>query len=215
VNEYLADMRLRNLSDLTINLYAGFLRRLERELTDGEGPLKLSEVTPELARAYLTSRVQQEVIYSDHPLHPEETHRLSPHTVHREVRTLRAFGSWLAAQGLENPFQELKLPKLPRPLVEVLTSDEIEKIFSVHNPETHFGARWQALFAFALDTGVRIAELIGMQAADMEIDRFRARVWAKGAKERYVTFGNRSQNLLLRFDTLFRDPECPAFFQTL
>jgi integrase/recombinase XerC/integrase/recombinase XerD len=159
--------------------------------------------------------MQQETVYNGHPLHPEELHRLSPHTIHREVRTLRAFGSWLITQGLENPFHELKLPKLPSPLVEVLTADEIEKIFSVHNSETHFGARWQAMFAFALDTGVRIAELTGMRAADVEIDRFRARVWGKGAKERFVTFGNRSQNLLLRYDNLFRDRECSLFFQTL
>src|SRR4030095_13324492 len=119
-SEYLAELRLRNLSDLTINLYAGFLRRFEKALSKGQTTLRLGEVTPELARGYLASRMQQETVYNGHPLHPEELHRLSPHTIHREVRTLRAFGSWLITQGLENPFHELKLPKLPSPLVEVL-----------------------------------------------------------------------------------------------
>jgi site-specific recombinase XerD len=207
--------RLRNLSERTIKLYSVFLRSFEKKLSDGKGPLWLAEVTPELTRAYFTARMQQESIYQDHPCHPETQQRLSPHTIHREVRTLRAFGSWLAQQGLENPFRDLKLPKLPRPLVEVLDAEEIEKLFAVYNPDARFGARWQAMFAFALDTGVRVSELVGLQAADLEIERFRAKVWGKGDKERFVAFGNRTQHLLLRYDNLFRDRQCPEFFQTL
>ena len=79
-SEYLADLRLRNLSDLTINLYAGFLRRFEKALSNGKTPLSLAEVAPELARGYLTSRMQQDTIYNGHPLHPQETHCLTPHT---------------------------------------------------------------------------------------------------------------------------------------
>ncbi len=215
VSEYLADLRLRNLSDRTIKLYSIFLKGFERALSSGKGQLRLTEVTPDLARAYITGRMQQETTYEDHPLRPKEARKLSPFTIHREVRTLRAFGTWLVQQGLEDPFRDLKLPKLPRPLVEVLDKDEVEKLFGVYNPDTQFGLRWQAMFAFALDTGVRVSELVGLQAADLEIERFRAKVWGKGDKERYVSFGNRTQHLLLRYDNLHRNRECPEFFQSL
>jgi site-specific recombinase XerD len=112
-----------------------FLRKMAGE----RKTLRLAEVTPDLAQ------------------------HLSPRTIHREVRILRAFGSWLVEQGLDNPFGGLKLPKLPSQLIEILDTDEIAKLFSIYNDGTQFGVRWQAMFAFALDTGVRIAEMIGLK----------------------------------------------------
>ena len=110
-------------------------------------------------------------------MHPALAQRLSPHTIHREVRTLRSFGSWLTEQELDNPFGGLKLPKLPSRLIEILDSDEVAKLFAIYNGDTQLGARWHAMFAFALDTGVRISELVGLKAGDLEIDHFRAKVW--------------------------------------
>jgi len=100
-------------------------------------------------------------------------------------------------------------------LIEILDADEIAKLFAVYNDGTQYGVRWQAMFAFALDTGVRIAEMIGLTADDLDFDRFRAKVWGKGAKERYVFFDNRTQRFLMRYANLYRQPDCPAFFQSL
>ena len=181
IREYLSDMQLRNLSALTVMVIGNMLRAFLRKIAGDRDTLRLSEVTPDLAHAYIAGRQQQQTIYQGHPVHPELAQRLSSHTIHREVRVLRAFGSWLVEQGLDNPFGVLKLPKLPSQLIEILDTDEIGKLFSVYNDGTQFGVRWQAMFAFALDTGVRIAELMGLQADDLDLDRFLAKVWGKGA----------------------------------
>ena len=215
ISEYLSDMQLRNLSSLTVKVNGNMLRAFLRKLAGERDTLRLSEVTPDLARAYIAGRQQQQTIYQGHPVHPELARRLSPHTIHREVRVLRAFGSWLVEQDLDNPFGGLKLPKLPNQLIEILDTEEIAKLFSIYNDGTQIGVRWQAMFAFALDTGVRIAELIGLQANDLDLDHFRAKVWGKGAKERYIFFGNRTQRYLVRYANLYRQPDCPAFFQSL
>ena len=59
-SEYLADLRLRNLLERTIKLYSTFLHGFERSLSVGKNPLRLGELTPELARAYITARMQQQ-----------------------------------------------------------------------------------------------------------------------------------------------------------
>jgi site-specific recombinase XerD len=215
IREYVADMQLRNLSVLTVKVNGNMLRAFMRKMAGERKTLHLAEVTPDLARAYIAGRQQQTTIYEGHPVHPELPQHLSPRTIHREVRILRAFGSWLEEQGLDNPFGGLKLPKLPSQLIEILDTDEIAKLFAVYNDGTQYGVRWQAMFAFALDTGVRIAEMIGLKADDLDMDGFRAKVWGKGAKERYVFFGNRTQRFLMRYANLYRQPDCPAFFQSL
>jgi len=114
IQEYLSDMQLRNLSVLTVKVNCNMLRMFLRKMAGERKTLRLAEVTPDLARAYIAGRQQQTTIYQGHPVHPELAQRLSPCTIHREVRILRAFGSWLVEQGLDNPFGGLKLLKLPK-----------------------------------------------------------------------------------------------------
>ncbi|MCC7358627.1 MAG: tyrosine-type recombinase/integrase [Anaerolineales bacterium] len=219
VQEYLNDMQLRNLSPRTIKLYRHTLTRLLdyfRPGGDPEARIPLAKFTPEAVRAYVTERMSQDKVYEGHPLRPTEARPLSKATLHQQIRIFRSFGTWLAENQFPNPFKDLKLPKLPKTLIDILSDDEIKTLFSMYNPNTHFGARWQAILGFFLDTGVRVGELAGLRVEDIDLQNFRAKVMGKGAKERYVLFGNRTHRLLTRYFAIFRgESPSPNVFLTM
>jgi site-specific recombinase XerD len=207
LQEYLSDLQLRNLSPRTVELYersifrfAAYLRRGQ----DAEAPIPMASVTPAVAKAYIASRSQQSTLYESHPLRPTEQQPLAKATLHQQIRILRSFGTWLAENRHANPFSGLKLPKLPKTLIDILTEAEIKALFSIYNPDTHSGARWQAMLAFFLDTGVRVSELRTLQLADVDLQNCRAKVVGKGNKERYVLFGHRTRRLLARYFRIYR-----------
>ncbi len=155
VVEYLSDLRLRNPSANTISIYGMVLRYFGQHVRRGQpdAEILLSAITPEAAKAFVAYRMGQQRINVGHATKPVQERPLSIATVHQEVRSPRIFGAWLAKNGYPNPFQELKTPKLPKRLIEILTAEEISALFRAYNPSTHIGARWQAILAFFLDTG--------------------------------------------------------------
>jgi site-specific recombinase XerD len=218
VQQYLAELQLRNLSPRTIQMYGDVLQSFIKHLTAGqtEQVVRLAQVTPEAARAYATARMQASTRYPSHPFRGAQPGALSLHTIDREIRALKTLGNWMQANDYGNPFAALKRPKLPKHLIHILSPEEITQLNLAHNPETHFGARWQAMLAFFLDTGVRLSELAELRLDNLDLRNFRAKVRGKGNKERYVRFGARTHRLLNRYLHLFRPKtEAEQFFLDL
>ncbi len=212
IDEYLTDLKLRGLSPRTIASYRATLRGMLRAIA-GNTEMTLAQLTPELVRNYLSARADQDTCYVNHRLHKPEPHKLSAYSLHHTCRNLRAFGSWLERKEYLNPFSEVELPRLPKLMIEPLTPDEINVLMNVWNPETAYGCRWQAMLSFFLDSGVRVSELCGLQMENLEMANYRAKVLGKGAKERWVFFGNRTHRLLGRYLHTFRgETACPYVF---
>lgn len=206
VQQYAADLRLRNRSPRTIQLYTNILGHFGKHLQTGQpgAEAPISSVTLENARDYITALMERETVFVNHPLRKAREQKLSPFTIHQHVRILHAFGSWLKHNGYPNQLSEVQYPKLPKRLIEVLTEEEIGKLFNIYNPETPFGARWQAMVAFFLQSGVRLSELLGLSLDRLELDKYRARIIGKGNKERYVPFGTRAHQTLSLYINLYR-----------
>jgi site-specific recombinase XerD len=207
IGEYLSDLRVHNLSPTTIRVYKYNLERLVKFLKLGQVAdveLQFGMVTNERARGYLEMRLGKTTLYEDHPLRPVQNKKLSSHTVHQEVRALRSFGSWLAENGYDNPFKDLPRPKLTKYAIDILTDAEINTLYSVYNPDTGYGARWQALISFFLGTGVRLNELVTLDLSNLDLEHRRAKVMGKGSKERFVRFGDRAHKYISRYINLFR-----------
>jgi site-specific recombinase XerD len=87
------------------------------------------------------------VRYSHRPISPERSGELSPHTISGYVRTLKVFSKWLYDEGFtkEDLFLRLKRPRLPEPVIEVLSNREIAKVMDCINPNTFdFGRVFRA-----------------------------------------------------------------------
>jgi hypothetical protein len=86
----------------------------------------LLNVTEEKVKDYITNLQPRQRKWDNHPYHPPIAESLCPFTVRKDVKILRGFGTWLAREGFANPFEELDIPKY---MVDVLTHEEISKIF--------------------------------------------------------------------------------------
>jgi integrase/recombinase XerC/integrase/recombinase XerD len=131
---------------------------------------------------------------------------LSPYTIQGHVRALKAFSSWLFAEGYtpDSVLAGLKLPKVPTMMIEPLTQAEIEKLLSMQNPLTAIGCRNIAILVVLLNTGLRVSELTGLRLEDAHIDEGYFKVMGKGAKQRIVPTGIVTQKVLWRYVYHFR-----------
>jgi len=136
----------------------------------------------------------------------EQNRQLSPYTVQGKARALKAFSSWLYAEGYttNNLLAGLKLPKVPTKMIEPLTAVEIEQLISVQNPLTAIGSRNTAILVTLLDTGLRCSELSGLGLDDAHIQDGYLKVNGKGNRERVVPLGAMGQKVLWRYVFHFR-----------
>ena len=146
---------------------------------------------------------------------------LSSHTVANRVRGLKGFFSWLHRQGYteSNLLEKLKVPKTDQKLVEILTSKEVDRLFSAINANSAFGARNTAMVALFLDTGLRLSELSNLKEDDVHMDDRYIKVMGKGSKERMLPLGGKCHRAMLHYHYHFR-PEplhigINTFFLTL
>lgn len=131
---------------------------------------------------------------------------MSPFTVQGKVRALKAFCSWLLAEGYtdDHLLTNVKLPKVPVKLIEPLTPEEIDALIRSQNPLTARGCRDIAVLVTLLDTGLRLSELAGLRFVDTHIEDGYLKVVGKGNKERIVPVGALAQKVLWRYVFHFR-----------
>ncbi|MCL5958835.1 MAG: tyrosine-type recombinase/integrase [Chloroflexi bacterium] len=146
---------------------------------------------------------------------------LSSHSVNCRVRALRAFYNWLFQQKYtrRHLLEQLKPPKPEEKIPELLTEDEIARLFASFNPFTALGARNTAILALFLDGGLRLSELVNMKDDNANLSEGHVKVLGKGRKERIVILGANSQRTLLHYRHHFRPeqahPGITNFFLSL
>lgn len=147
--------------------------------------------------------------------------QISTHTVNKRVRALRAFFAWLDRQGYTNErlLKDQKPPKTLDKVIEPLTPEEIDSMFSAIKPNTLLGARNTALYSLMLDTGLRLSEVATLKDWDVHLEDHYVKVLGKGSKERIVAFGVACQRALLHYYHHFRvqpaHPGVETFFLTI
>ncbi len=199
--------RAEGKSPRTISWYSANLRRFRNYLKSRHLPDSIDNIDTKLLREYVLYLMKRNR-FEGHPYTPVQAEPLSSATVHGHVRTIRAFFSWLAREGLtqDNAAKDLKPPKVSRKVVSTLSDAEIRVILSTFSTSPS-DARNQALFMILIDSGLRIGELINLKMEDIHTDEGYLKVMGKGRKERIVPIGNNAQKVLQRY--LFRSRPKP------
>ena len=195
--------RAEGKSPRTIDWYSSNLKRFHIYLKSRHLPDSIGKLDIKLLREYTLYLLKRNK-YEHHPYTPTQNELLSTTTVHAHVRTLRAFFSWLAREGLSeaNIAKDLKPPKLAKKVVSTLSDEEIITILNTLNLHSHSQARNQTILILLLDTGLRIGELVNLKSEDVHLDEGYLKVIGKGNKERIVPMGSNAQKALQKY--LFR-----------
>jgi len=129
------------------------------------------------------------------------TKNVTSTTTQTYIRGLRAFLTWSFQEGYttENIPARFKCPKAQRKTIDVLTDDEVRRLFSCFNLRTTAGARNYAICALMLDSGLRLNEVVTLQADAVHVAEGYAIVNGKGNKQRMVPLGLQSKRALIRY----------------
>ena len=147
---------------------------------------------------------------------------LSGRTLALTLSAWRGLYQWLARhRGFSvNPVQGVRAPKIPRHLPKALSVEQVQQLLEGAPPQalaTPEGARDRAMFELLYSSGLRLAELVGLDAHDGRLDLKQAEVTVtgKGRKTRSVPVGGRARDALrdwLRQRALLALPGEPALF---
>ncbi|MEO7062454.1 MAG: site-specific tyrosine recombinase XerD [Dokdonella sp.] len=118
----------------------------------------------------------------------------------RLLSTLRHFYRLLVREGQldADPTLLVDAPKLPRSLPKALSENDIESLLRAP-PDTPFGQRDRAMLELMYATGLRVSELVGITAAQVNLRQGVLRVTGKGGKERLVPLGDEAAHWLTRY----------------
>ncbi len=116
-------------------------------------------------------------------------------TIARRIAAVRRFTAWAVREGTceHDPAVRLRSPGRRRSLPEVLREGEIAALMQVGamraDDSDPLHQRDLAMAELLYGSGIRVAELTGLDVADLDWNRSTARVMGKGSRERVVPFG--------------------------
>jgi integrase/recombinase XerC len=130
---------------------------------------------------------------------------LGPRSIQRRLSAVRSFYEFLlreapveAARGARgrrraarvtlNPALEVRAPKAPRRLPQTLDADQMARLLEIP-AGGGLTARDRALMELLYSSGLRLAELVGLDVTDIDLKDRTVRVLGKGRKARIVPVG--------------------------
>jgi len=190
----------KNLSSHTVRGYISdiedFLKFLE------EKSKKIEEIEYSLIREYLATVLKKGRKHS---------------TLARKISSLRCFFRFLLSRGILTnfPISALRGPRIRRKIPSYLEEEEVEKLLNVVAGEGFFLQRDRAALELLYATGIRIAEMVGLDLNDVDFMSELARVKGKRGKERLVPVGKYALRALkeyLKWREEKASPEMKALF---
>ena len=114
----------------------------------------------------------------------------SPRTIQRRLSALRSLFSFLVREGVlgSNPAVEVRAPKTAKRLPKTVDADLMAKLLSLRTDDL-LGVRDKAIMELFYSSGLRLAELVGINLNDLDFRDRTVRVTGKGSKSRIVPVG--------------------------
>lgn len=114
----------------------------------------------------------------------------SPRSIQRKLSAVRSFYHFLQREAhcKLNPALEVRAPKGKKRLPATLDADQMGRLleFRVHDS---LSARDKAILELFYSSGLRLAELVGLELASLDFAEHTVRVLGKGSKTRIVPVG--------------------------
>ena len=125
-------------------------------------------------------------------------------TVNRKLSTLRSFYRFLRIKGITSvsPVQGVKGPKNKKPLPQFVKESDMDELLDdprIDLGEGFIGVRNRTVIAVFYETGMRMAELIGLDDRDVDFSTRTIKVTGKRDKQRFIPFGEELELRLKKY----------------
>jgi integrase/recombinase XerC len=147
---------------------------------------------------------------------------LSPRSVQRRLSGVRSFMNYLIREGdaldgeapTQNPAADVSAPKAARKLPNTLDIEQMGRLLDIRgdDPVTQ---RDRAILELLYSSGLRLAELVGLDPDDINFSDNIVRVTGKGNKERLIPVGRKARTALqgwLQVRVILANPDETALF---
>jgi integrase/recombinase XerC len=177
----------RDLSPHTLAAYSSDLKQFG-EWAARSRVFQLADVDRKLLRRYVSFLSER---------------HLARRSIARKASAVRAFLKWAAVKGISamDPSVGLKVPKLDRPLPRVLKEADAAALCELPPRDGPIGLRDRAVLELLYGSGLRVAELCGLDMENVDISSGTMRVTRKGRKQRQLPIsgpGRRALDAYLR-----------------
>ena len=171
VSDFIAYLRLKNLSPRTIEEYQKVLGSLFKHVKPGHS--SPGEITVPQLRGYVASMQQR---------------GLAAKTVSNHVLVIKRFFGFLLAEEYiqEDPSRRLPRPKVGKRLPKALTIPQVQALFAAMDSKSRAERRDKVLFQLIYAGGLRVSEAVGLKVDDIDFTQGTLMVVGKGDKERRI-----------------------------
>jgi len=145
----------------------------------------------------------QKVAYTDVSAFAAQRHRKGrkSRTIARELSSIRSFYQFLIRRGIiaKNPALEVSAPKSDKPLPKTCDAETLEQLLRVSDDGDELLLRDIAIFELIYSSGLRLAELVGIDLDDIDLVQRHLRVTGKGNKTRDLPVGSKAVEAINRW----------------
>lgn len=185
-----------NRSALTVLSYGDDLRAFETHFKNKDTQLSWETVDADIIRDWMESMMDK---------------GCNATSVNRRLSTLRSFYRFALMRGWveKSPMQKVVGPKRARPLPQFVREKEMNRLLD----DIPCGESFKEVLAYTMiltfyTTGIRLAELVGLDNPDVDFVNQVMKVTGKRSKQRLIPFGEELANGLKRYIAL-RDKIAP------
>lgn len=138
--------------------------------------------------------------------------KLKKTSIGRKVAALKSFFKYMVKKGYleHNPAEFIQTPKKEKYIPTFLTVDEVFAILDKSFPNEKMGLRNRAMIELLYSSGIRRAELIGLNRSDIDFGQALIKVRGKGKKERIVPIGAQALKILGEYQDRGRVTPAPS-----
>jgi len=194
----------KSLSENTISNYLFDLERFINYLKDEHSIDDVNSVTDKIIESYVYFLRNKKCKTGEY---------YSIKSINRHISSLKTFFKYLLAEkNIEtNPTDIIDSPKTSRNLPDVLTIQEIDKMFMQTDIKDKYELRDRAIMETMYASGLRVSETVGLRINDIFFKEGILRIFGKGSKERIVPIGKSAIN----FINLYLENSRPYFAKSV
>jgi integrase/recombinase XerD len=185
IDAYLDHLRVeRRLAALSVESYSRDLAALAR-YAEAQG-LAVERMTRQDLEAFVRSLMAG---------------GLSPRSTARAVACVRGFFRFLVLDRRldASPADDVRAPRAWPALPKFLTVEDVDRLLAAPDVSTPKGIRDRAMVELLYATGLRVSELVGLRAPDLNLEAGYLSCSGKGGKERLVPMGDEAVSWVRRY----------------
>jgi len=178
----------RNRSELTVRTYRRSLEDFESYFKNRDSQLSWESVDSDLIRDWMESMMDKGDMAS---------------TVNNCLSAVRSFFRFALARHMvkKDPAYAIKGPKKQKPLPQFVREEEMNRLIDIPEMwgDNYKDVRARTIIILFYETGIRLAELIGLDDQDIDFATHQLKVTGKRNKQRIVPFGTELERELRQY----------------